>query len=130
MPTIAGTSRRLQRESEGHLYLQAHRENDRFFAASGVHLVQTNCGQFLFPHAPFSSHLKSRVGNILAKSAALRIIYLKVFQFPKQPNVCETCRLINFSFSSFIAPMKTKNYTSDRNVGDVTLTLVYKALSC
>ncbi len=36
MHTITSTSRRLQRESERHLYLQGHRENDRFFTPSGV----------------------------------------------------------------------------------------------
>ncbi len=56
------------------LFLQAHRETDRFFAASGVQLAQTNpSGQFHFRRAAFASILKSRVGNILAKAAALRI---------------------------------------------------------
>jgi hypothetical protein len=35
--------------------------------------VQTNSGQFHFRRAAFSSMLKSRVGNILAKAASLRI---------------------------------------------------------
>ncbi len=36
MPAIASTSGRLQREFVRLLFLQAHRETDRFFAASGV----------------------------------------------------------------------------------------------
>jgi hypothetical protein len=45
-----------------------------FFASSGVQLAQTNpSGQFHFRRAAFSSMLKSRVGNILDKTAALRI---------------------------------------------------------
>ena len=47
---------------------QAHRETGRFFAVSGVQLAQTDRGQFHCRRAAFSSHLKSRVGNILAKA--------------------------------------------------------------
>jgi hypothetical protein len=53
------------------LFLQAHRETDRFLAASGVQLTQTN---FHFLRTAFSSQLRSTVGNILAKAAALRIV--------------------------------------------------------
>ena len=52
------------------LFLQAHRETDRFIAASGVQLAET---KFHFRRAAFSSQLKSKVGHILAKPAALRI---------------------------------------------------------
>jgi hypothetical protein len=38
MSAIASTSRRLHREFV-RLFLQTHRETDRFFAASGVDLV-------------------------------------------------------------------------------------------
>ena len=51
-------------------FLQTHRETDHFLSASGVHLTQTN---FHCHHAAFSSQLKSKVGNILDKAAALRI---------------------------------------------------------
>jgi hypothetical protein len=44
-----------------------------FFAASGVQLAQSCRGQFHSRHAAFSSQLKSKVGNILTKDAALRI---------------------------------------------------------
>ena len=73
MPTIASTSGRLHSEFVLLLFLQAHRETDRFFAASGVQLAQSDRGQFHFKRAAFSSQLKSKVGNILAKAAALRI---------------------------------------------------------
>jgi hypothetical protein len=49
------------------LFLQAHRETDLFFLASGVHLPQSNRGQFHYHRAAFSSQLKSKCGNILAK---------------------------------------------------------------
>jgi hypothetical protein len=74
MSSIASTSGRLHSEFVRLLFLQAHREIDRFFTVSGVHLAQTNpSGQFHFHHTAFTSMLKSRVGNILAKAAALRI---------------------------------------------------------
>ena len=55
------------------LFLQAHRETDRFFEASGVQLAQSNCGQFHYRRAAFSSILKSKCGSILAKEIDLRI---------------------------------------------------------
>ena len=74
MPAIASTSGRLHSEFVRLLFLQAHRETDRFFAASGVQLAQTNPGgQFHFRRAAFSQQLKSKVGLALAKAAALRI---------------------------------------------------------
>ena len=63
--------RRLHGEFVRLLFLQDHREIDRFLAASGVQLAQTN---FHFRRAAFSSQLKSKVGHILVKAAALRIM--------------------------------------------------------
>ena len=45
MPTIVSTSGRLHSEFVRLLFLQAHRETDRFFAASGVQLAQTDRDQ-------------------------------------------------------------------------------------
>jgi hypothetical protein len=73
MPAIASTSGRLHSDFVRLLFLQAHRETDRFFAASGIQLAQHDRGQFHFRRAAFSSQLKSKVGNILSKAAALRI---------------------------------------------------------
>jgi hypothetical protein len=73
MPAVASTSGRLHSELVRILFLQAHRETDHFFAASGVQLAQSHRSQFHFRRAAFSSQLKSKVGNILAKAAALRI---------------------------------------------------------
>ena len=73
LSTIASTYGRLHGEFVRLLFLQDHRETDRFFAASGVHLAQTDRDQFHFHRTAFSSHLKSMVGNILAKVSALRI---------------------------------------------------------
>ena len=72
MPTIASTSVRLHSEFVRLLFLQAHRETDRFFAASGVQSAQSTSGGFFhFRRAAFSSGLKSKVGLALAKSSSL-----------------------------------------------------------
>jgi hypothetical protein len=73
MTDIVSTSDRLHSELVRLLFLQAHRETDRFFAASGVQLAQTDRGQFHFRRATFSQQIKSKVGLTLAKTAALRI---------------------------------------------------------
>jgi hypothetical protein len=73
MPAIASTSGRLHSEFVRLVFLQAHRETDRFFAASGVQLAHSTSGLFHFLRTAFSTQLKGRVGNILAKAAALRI---------------------------------------------------------
>ena len=73
MPAVTSTSGRIHSEFVRLLFLQAHRETDRFFAASVVQLAEPTSGIFHFRRAAFSSQLKSKVGNILAKAAALRI---------------------------------------------------------
>ena len=65
MSAIVSTSGRLHVEFVCLLYLQTHRETDRFLAESGVYLEQTN---FHFRRVAFSSHLKARVGNIPLKT--------------------------------------------------------------
>jgi hypothetical protein len=102
MPTIASMSGRLHSEFVRLLFLQAHRETDRFFAASGVQLAKTDHGHFHLRSAAFSSHLKSRVGNILAKAAALRITLNldgtpKVSQTHTHPSHSQTSRLLTLS---------------------------------
>ena len=73
MPAIPSTSGRLHSEFVRLLFLQAHRETDRFFAASGVQLAHHERVQFHFRREAFSSQFKAKVGNILAKTVALRI---------------------------------------------------------
>ncbi len=57
------------------LFLQAHRETDRFFAASGVQSAQSNLGSsyFHFRRAAFSGLLKSKCVNIIAKASVFRV---------------------------------------------------------
>ena len=73
MSAIASTSGCLHGEFVCLLFLQAHRETDRFFAVSGVQSAQTTSGMFHFRRTTFSSGLKSKVGLALAKAAALRV---------------------------------------------------------
>jgi hypothetical protein len=73
MSAIASTSGRLHSEFVRLLFLQAHRESDRFFAASGVLSAQSDRGFYHHRRAGVSDQLKSKVGLTLAKAAALRI---------------------------------------------------------
>jgi hypothetical protein len=105
MPAIASTSGRLHSEFVRLLFLQAHRETDRFFAASGVQSAQSTSGGFFhFRRAAFSSGLKSKVGLALAKAAALRIV-LNLDGAPiaskshTHPSHSQTSRLLTSSLS-------------------------------
>ncbi len=70
MPAIASTSGRLHSEFIRLLFLQAHRETDHCFEASGVPLAQSTSGGFFrFHRVAFFSNLKSKSGNLLAKVA-------------------------------------------------------------
>jgi hypothetical protein len=104
MSAIASTSGRLHSEFVRLLFLQAHRETDRFFAASGVQLAQHDRVQFHFRRTAFASQLKSRVGLALAKAAALRI-NLNIHGDPitsrtqTHPSHSQTSRLLTSSLS-------------------------------
>ena len=73
MTAVDSTSGRLHSEFVRLLFLQAHRETDRFFSASGVQLEQTDRVQFHYHRAAVSSQVKSRVGLTLTKTASLRV---------------------------------------------------------
>jgi hypothetical protein len=55
MPTIVSTSGRLHSEFVRILFLQDHRETDRFFAVWGVQFAQHHRGGFHYRHTSFSS---------------------------------------------------------------------------
>jgi hypothetical protein len=76
MPPIASTSGRLHSEFVRLLFLQTHRETDRFFPASGVQLAQTDRDQFHFRRAAFASQLESRVVLSLTKRLQLYVLRL------------------------------------------------------
>ncbi len=91
MPTIASTSGRLYSEFVRLVFLQTHRETDRFLAASGVQLAQSTSVQFHFRRAAFGHQLKRKVGLALVKATALRI-ELNLDGAPIISNsVCEVC---------------------------------------
>ena len=74
MPVIASTSGRLHSEFIRLLFLQTHRETDRFFADSGVQSAEsTSGGLFVFRNVVFLAQLRIKVGRTLAKTAALRV---------------------------------------------------------
>ncbi len=57
MPVIASTSGRLHSKFVHLLFLQTHRETDRFFATSGVQFAEHDRGQFWCPdHTTITHH--------------------------------------------------------------------------
>jgi len=70
MSAIASTSRRLHSEFSicAPFIFTGSSGNWPFFAASGVQLAQSTSGLFKFRRAAFSSQLKSKGGNMLAKA--------------------------------------------------------------
>ena len=104
MSTIASTSGRLHSEFVCLLFLQDHRETDRFFASSGVQVALSTSDQFHYIHTVFSSQLRSKVVNILVKAAALRIT-LNIDGAPvasrshTHPSHSQTARLLTSSMS-------------------------------
>jgi hypothetical protein len=104
MFAIASTSGRLHSEFVRLLCLQAHRETDRFFAASGVQPAQFDRSQFHFRRSVFSCGLRSKVGLVLAKTAVL-CINLNLDGAPiaskshTHPSHSQTSRLLTSSLS-------------------------------
>jgi hypothetical protein len=104
MPAIDSTSGRSHSEFIRLLFLQGHRETDRFFADSGVHLAEHNSGLFHFRHVAYSAQLKSKCGNLLDKTTAL-CINLNLDGAPitskshTHPSHSQTSRLLTSSLS-------------------------------
>ena len=73
IPAMASTSGRLHSEFIRLLFLQAHQETDRFFAASGVQPAQSNHGTFHYNRTAFLRQLKSKIVSSLAKDATMRV---------------------------------------------------------
>jgi hypothetical protein len=112
MTAITSTSGRLHSEFVRLLFLQSHRETDRFFADSGVQLPQTNRGMFHYLPVVFSDHLKSKVGLTLSKADALRIT-LNLDESPitskshTHPSHSQTSHLLTLSLSLGIPVPRT-----------------------
>ncbi len=101
MPAIASTSGRLHSEFVRLLFLQAHWEIDRFFAASGVQLVHSTSGLFHFRHAAFSAQLNAKIGTTLGKAASLRVnlnidVAFITSRTHTHPSHSQTSRLLAF----------------------------------
>jgi hypothetical protein len=77
MPDIVSTSGRLHSEFVRLLFLQAHRETDRFFAGSGVQSAHSTSDQFHFRRAAFAQQLKSKVGLALVKTLSFHRFIIK-----------------------------------------------------
>jgi hypothetical protein len=103
-PDIPSTSDRLHSEFVRLLFLQAHRETDRFFTSSGVLSAQSDRGFYHHRRAAVSVQLKSKVGLVLAKAAGLRIT-LNLDGAPiisrthTHPSHSQTSRLLTSSLS-------------------------------
>jgi hypothetical protein len=61
IPAIASTSGRLHSEFVRLLFLQTHRETDRFFAASGVLSAQSDRGFYHYRHPAVSAQVKAKL---------------------------------------------------------------------
>ena len=100
------------------LFLQAHRETDRFFATSGVQITQPNRGLFHFRRAAFLTNLKAKVGSTLTKAATLRIT-LNIDGAPitsrthTHPSHSQTSRLLTSSLSLGVPVPRTTQCMSD-----------------
>jgi len=116
MPAIAGTTGRLHSEFIRLLFLQAHRETDRFFAASGVQSAQSNLGAtcFHFRREAVLNQFKSKCGLLLSKAAALRVTLNldgapSVSNSHTHPSHSQTSRLLTSSLSLGVpAPRPTQ----------------------
>jgi hypothetical protein len=118
IPAIVRTSGRLHSEFIGLLFLQTHRETDRFFTVSGVQLAQTDRGLFHFRHVTFSVTLKGKVASTLTKVGDLRIT-LNIDGTPitsrthTHPSHSQTSRLLTSSLSLGIPVPRTTQCMSD-----------------
>jgi hypothetical protein len=73
LPTIVSTSTHMHGEFLRLLFLQAHRETEAHFTATGMPAQQNISDSFRLRCAAFYQSLKSKVGLAAAKAAALRI---------------------------------------------------------
>ena len=82
MPAIPSTSGRLHSEFIRLLFLQAHRETDRFFAASGVPPAQSTSGGFFhFHHLDYNNNPPSVVSfmtSIASTSGRLHSEFIRL----------------------------------------------------
>jgi len=73
LPTIVSTSTRMHGEFLRLLFLQAHLETEAHFTAAGMSSQNNNSEALRLKRAAFYNGLKSKVGLVAAKAAALRV---------------------------------------------------------
>ncbi len=73
LPAIVRTSTRMHGEFLRLLFLQAHRKTEAHFTAAGMSSQRNHSDSFRFKRAAFYQSLKSKVGLVATKAAALRI---------------------------------------------------------
>ena len=73
LPVIVSTSTRMHGEFLRLLFLQAHRQTEAQFTATGMASQRNQSDLFRFKRAAFYQSLKIKVGLAAAKAAALRI---------------------------------------------------------
>ena len=73
LPAILSTSTRMHGEFLRLLFLQAHRETEAHFTATGMPSQRNQSDSFCFKRATFYQSLNSKVGLAAAKAVALRI---------------------------------------------------------
>ena len=72
-PAIMSTSNHMHCEFSYLLFLQTHRETETHFTAAGMLSQRNQSESFWFKHVAFYQGLRSKVGLVAAKLAALRI---------------------------------------------------------
>ena len=112
MSVIASTSGRLHSEFIRLLFLQDHRETDRFFAASGVQPAQSNRGLFHYKRAAFSSQFRAKVGSTPDKVSVM-CVNLNIDVSPitsrshTHPSHSQSSRLLTSSLSLVVPVPRT-----------------------
>jgi hypothetical protein len=105
IPGIPGTNGRLHSDFIRLLFLQTHRETDRFFSSSGVQSVQSNLGTMFFHYrrASVLNHLESKCGLLLLKATLRVTLNLDGTPIPSNshthPSHSQTSRLLTLSLS-------------------------------
>jgi hypothetical protein len=113
MPDIASTSGRLHSEFVRLLFLQTHRETDRFFEPSGIQFVEYTSGLFHFLLTSFAQQMDCEGGRecvfvcrecIIVKVSTLRITLNLdgvsiIFKSHTRPSHSQTSRLLTSSLS-------------------------------
>jgi hypothetical protein len=115
MPAIASTSVRLHSEFVRLLFLQAHRETDRFFAASGVQLAQYNCASSTTTvwRSPYSFDRKCEHSRSGCRTTDYFEYIRRTFNvtITHSPIALENLSLINLSIFRYSSPPRNTVYS-------------------